>query len=496
MNTLVFADGANETTAALFLKRINRHGLITGATGTGKTVTLQNLAENMAKAGIPVFVTDVKGDLSGIAAPKTAGSLATPAVFWDLMGQQGHPVHTTISEFGPILLGQLLDLGDVQRDVLEVVFRVADENGLLLIDLKDLRAVLQFVATHTSEISAKYGLVAPATIAAIQRSLLSLENEGAGSFFGEPALELADLMKVDAQGQGYINILSASTLIQRPRLYASFLLWMLAELFEDLPEAGDLPQPKLALFFDEAHLLFSNAPKILLEKVEQVVRLIRSKGVGIYFVTQNPSDIPESIQGQLGNRIQHALRAFTPSEQKKLKAAADSMRANPAFDTEKVLGELGVGEALVSTLDEQGVPTIVERVKVRLPQSRLGMLQAIERAQLMMVSPVAGKYDAMVDRASAFEALQQPAAVAQQQPASTGGAWSRPAPAPTTQSAPKAERAPTPKPERIPTMRRGREPDTLGETMTKSLLRAASSQVGRQVGAQIMRGLLGAILKK
>lgn len=488
MNTLVFADGANATTAALFLKRINRHGLITGATGTGKTVTLQNLAESMAKAGIPVFVTDAKGDLSGIAAPKMAGSLAAPAVFWDLMGQQGHPVHTTISEFGPILLGQLLDLGDVQRDVLEVVFRVADDNGLLLIDLKDLRAVLQFVATHTQEISAKYGLVAPATIAAIQRSLLSLENEGAGSFFGEPALELADLMKTDAQGQGYINILSASTLIQRPRLYASFLLWMLAELFEDLPEAGDLPQPKLALFFDEAHLLFSNAPKILLEKVEQVVRLIRSKGVGIYFVTQNPSDIPEAIQGQLGNRIQHALRAFTPSEQKKLKAAADSMRANPAFDTEKVLSELGVGEALVSTLDEQGVPTIVERVKVRLPQSRLGMLQAIERAQLMMASPVAGKYDATVDRASAFEALQEKVASPQQpQPTSTGGGWSRPAPTTT---------APTPKQERIPTMRRGREPDTLGETMTKSLLRAASSQVGRQVGAQIMRGLLGAILKK
>ncbi|MEZ0225731.1 MAG: helicase HerA-like domain-containing protein [Alphaproteobacteria bacterium] len=493
MTSLAFADGPNGP-ASFVLKRINRHGLVTGATGTGKTVTLQNLAEGMARAGIPVFVTDVKGDLSGIAVPKAPGLLTPPAVFWDLMGKQGHPVHTTISEFGPILLGQLLDLSDVQRGVLELVFRVADDNGLLLLDLKDLRAVLQFVADHTQEVSAKYGLVAPATIAAIQRGLLSLENEGAGTFFGEPALELADIMKTDAQGRGYINILSSSELIQRPRLYASFLLWMLAELFEDLPEAGDLPQPKLALFFDEAHLLFSSAPKILLEKVEQVVRLIRSKGVGVYFITQNPADIPENIQGQLGNRVQHCLRAFTPAEQKKVRAAAESLRANPAFDTEKVLGELGVGEALVSMLDEQGVPTVVERVKVRLPDSRLGPLQEMERRQLMMASPVSGKYDTAMDRVSAFEKLQgtgaSAAAAAPQQSASTGG-WTERHPAPAG------------KPERIKTTQSDAATGAawgaaagIGAIMAKSLLRSASSSVGRQVGNQIMRGLLGAIVKR
>jgi uncharacterized protein len=465
MTTISFADG-QDGACGIVLKRINRHGLVTGATGTGKTVTLQTLAESLAKAGIPVFVTDVKGDLSGIAAPKTPGIFPPPAIFWDLMGKNGHPVHTTISEFGPVLLGQLLDLSDVQRGVLELVFRVADDNGLLLIDLKDLRAVLQYAAEHAKDISAQYGLVAPASIAAIQRTLLSLENEGAGHFFGEPALELADFMKTDAQGRGFINVLAAQDTIQRPRLYASFLLWMLAELFEDLPEAGDLPLPKLALFFDEAHLLFDNAPKALLDKVEQVVRLIRSKGVGVYFITQNPSDIPDEIQGQLGNRVQHALRAFTPSEQKKLKAAASSLRANPAFDTEKTLGELGTGEALVSMLDEQGVPAVVSRVKVRLPESRLGPLQDMERRQLMMASPHAGKYDAVIDRASAFETLQQ------QKPA-----------AKTVN-------------ERVPPLKRGREPDSMTTVMTKSLIRAAGSSVGRQIGTQIMRGLLGAILKR
>jgi DNA helicase HerA-like ATPase len=482
MTEIVFADGAQSTTAAIVLKRINRHGLVTGATGTGKTVTLQTLAEDMAKAGIPVFVTDVKGDLAGIAVPKTpgTGTLTPPAVFWDLMGKQGHPVHTTISEFGPVLMGELLDLSDVQRGVLELVFKVADDHGLLLIDLKDLRVVLQYASDHAKEISAKYGLVSGATIAAIQRGLLSLENEGAATFFGEPAIALSDLMRTDAQGRGYINILAADTLMQRPRLYASFLLWMLAELFEDLPEAGDLPQPKLVLFFDEAHLMFSNAPKILLEKVEQVVRLIRSKGVGIYFVTQNPGDIPEGVQGQLGNRVQHALRAFTPSEQKKVKAAADSLRANPDFDTETVLGELGVGEALVSTLDEKGVPAVVNRYKVRLPESRLGPLQAMERSQLMSASPVAGKYDVAIDRLSAFETLQQQA---QAKAANTAAEQAK-------SSAGKTQEA------RTPNVRRGRPPDSMSEAMTKSLLRAASSSVGRQIGTQIMRGLLGAILKR
>ncbi len=482
MTDLIFADSA-QGPASFVLQRINRHGLITGATGTGKTVTLQTLAEGMAKAGIPVFVTDVKGDLSGIAVPKAPGMLTPPAVFWDIFGKQGHPVHTTISEFGPIILGELLDLSDVQRGVLELVFRVADENGLLLLDLKDLRAVLQYVSDHASEISSKYGLVSTTTIAAIQRSLLSLENEGGGKFFGEPALSIADLMRTDGQGRGYINILSSSELIQRPRLYACFLLWMMAELFEDLPEAGDLPQPKLALFFDEAHLLFNNAPQVLLDKVEQVVRLIRSKGVGIYFITQNPGDIPESIQGQLGNRVQHALRAFTPNEQKKVKAAAESLRANPAFDTMTVLGELGTGEALVSLLDVKGVPTMVERVKVRLPESRLGPLQVMERQQLMLASPVAGKYDVIMDSVSAFETLQQKSAVAaQQQQMQQQQTYQQPQPTPSTG--------------RIPNMRSGgRVPDGMGEIMAKSLLRAVSSQVGRQVSSQIVRGILGAILK-
>jgi DNA helicase HerA-like ATPase len=497
MTGYIFADSATGPVSAI-LKRLNRHGLVTGATGTGKTVTLQTLAEGMARAGVPVFVTDVKGDLSGIAVPKAPGIMTPPAIFWDLMGKQGHPVHTTISEFGPVLLGQLLDLTDVQRGVLELVFRVADDGGLLLLDLKDLRAVLQYVSDNAQEVSAKYGLVSPATIAVIQRGLLSLENEGAGMFFGEPAIDLADIMQVTPQGTGYISILSASELIQRPRLYACFLLWMLAELFEDLPEAGDLPKPKLALFFDEAHLLFSGAPKILLEKVEQVVRLIRSKGVGIYFVTQNPGDIPEAIQGQLGNRVQHALRAFTPAEQKKLKAAAESLRANPAFDTEKTLGELGVGEALVSMLDEQGVPAVVERCKVRLPDSRLGPLQAMERQQLMMASPVGQKYSAVVDSHSAFEVLQaQQAATA-----------SRPAPQPARQQAP----SPQPVPQqpstmggvldglfgggRVPAVKRGRTPDTVAEMLVKNTVRAMGSQVGRQIGTQIMRGIMGAIIKR
>lgn len=480
MTSFSFADGSN-TTASLVLKRINRHGLVTGATGTGKTVTLQTLAESMSKAGIPVFATDVKGDLSGLAVSKTPGILACPAVFWDLMCKQGHPVHTTISEFGPILLGQLLDLNDVQRGVLELVFRVADDNGLLLLDLKDLRALLQYVSDNAQDISARYGLVASASLAAIQRGLLSLENEGAGTFFGEPAFDLSDLMKTDAQGRGYVNILSSSDLIQRPRLYASFLLWMMAELFETFPEAGDLPQPKLVLFFDEAHLLFSSAPKILLEKIEQVVRLIRSKGVGIYFITQNPADIPEDIQGQLGNRIQHALRAFTPSEQKKVRAAAQSLRPNPAFDTEKILGELGVGEALVSTLDEQGAPTIVERVKVRLPESRLGPLQPLERQQIMVASPFAGKYDKAMDRVSAYETLEKEYANA--------------APSRTAPSTGREESLPPPTMRRTPPAPKGRSADSVGQIVTKSILRAAGSQIGRQISSRIVRGILGAILK-
>lgn len=419
MTDLIFADGADNNTASLVLKRINRHGLVAGATGTGKTVTLQNLAENMALAGIPVFVTDVKGDLSGIALPKQPGISTPGAIFWDLLGKQGHPIHTTITEFGPVLLGQLLDLSDVQRSVLELAFHVARDEDLLLLDLKDLRACLQYIADNYKTISAQYGLVSVASIAAIQRNLLSLENEGGSFFFGKPALDLNDLMHTDSQGSGMVNILCANSIMQRPRLYATFLLWLLTHLFDTLPEAGDLPKPKLVLFFDEAHLLFDNAPKILLDKVEQVVRLIRSKGIGVYFVTQNPADIPEAIQGQLGNRIQHALRAFTPSEQKKVKAAANSLRANPDFDTEQAISELSVGEALVSTLDDKGTPTIVQRVKVRLPLSRLGVLQPMEQRQLIAVSPVAGKYDTPIDRDSAYERLQKRQEEQQKQNADT-----------------------------------------------------------------------------
>jgi len=480
---LVFADGP-EAAASLVMKRINRHGLITGATGTGKTVTLQNLAENMAKAGIPVFVTDVKGDLSGIALPKTAGTVCPPTVFWDLEGKSGHPIRVTISEFGPILLGELLDLSPAQRGVLELAFKVADDDGLLLIDFKDLRAMLQFIADHAKEISAEYGLVSTASVSAIQRGLLSLENEGADKFFGEPALQLHDLMRITADGKGQINVLHAADLIQKPKLYGCFLLWLLAELYEQMPEAGDLPVPKLALFFDEAHLMFETAPKALLDKVEQVMRLIRSKGIGVYYVTQNPADIPADIQGQLGNRVQHALRAFTPQEQKKVKAAAESLRPNPAFDTFTVIGTLTVGEALVSVLDEKGAPTIVERVKVRLPESRLGPLQAFERQQLMMTSMVAGKYDTTIDRKSAYEDLQEQATAAQKRAAEA-----------ETQTQTQNTRSKTPKAEK-PAGKPGRPKDSLFDTVVKSTVRSLSTTVGRQIGQQILRGLLGSISRK
>lgn len=473
MTDLIFADGADNSTASLVLRRLNRHGLITGATGTGKTVTLQNLAENMALAGIPVFVTDVKGDLSGIALPKELGRATAPAIFWDILGKQGHAIHTTITEFGAVLLGQLLNLSDVQRGVLELAFHVARDEGLLLLDLKDLRACLQYIADNSKTISTQYGLVSHASIAAIQRNLLSLEHEGGSFFFGEPALDLQDLMHHDAQGRGIVNILCANEIMQRPRLYATFLLWLLTQLFETLPEAGDLPQPKLVLFFDEAHLLFDNAPKILIDKVEQVVRLIRSKGVGVFFVTQNPGDIPDAIQGQLGNRIQHALRAFTPSELKKVKAAANSLRANPDFDTEQTLSELGVGEALVSTLDDKGTPTIVQRVKVRLPQSRLGVLQPMEQRQLMALSPVAGKYDTPIDRESAYELLQkrQEEQAQKDEAQQKDSAKSKPA-------------------------KRGRRSDTFFEAAAKSAIRSASSQAGRKLGNRIINLIIDALKLK
>ena len=413
--------GKSEKPETLALRMANRHGLVTGATGTGKTVTLQVLAEGFSRAGVPVFAADIKGDLSGIAACGEPRDFLVarakqigidyqpdefPAVFWDVFGEQGHPIRATISEMGPLLLARLMDLNDVQEGVLNIAFRLADEEGLLLIDLKDLRAVLGLVAEHATELTAQYGNVSKATIGTIQRQLLVLENQGGTKFFGEPALALGDFMRTDRDGRGYINVLAADKLMENPRLYATFLLWLLSELFEELPEAGDLDKPKLVFFFDEAHLLFNDAPKALLEKIEQVVRLIRSKGVGVYFVTQNPLDVPETVLAQLSNRVQHALRAFTPRDQRAVKAAADTFRPNPKLDTARVIMELGKGEALTSFLDEAGTPGIVERTLIAPPSARVGPVNPEERKAIIGKSPVKGKYDQPLDAESAFEVIQ------------------------------------------------------------------------------------------
>ena len=480
----------------LALRMANRHGLIAGATGTGKTVSLQVLAEGFAKAGVPVFMADVKGDLSGISqvggdnpkAKERAEKLALkdwqgdsfPVVYWDLFGQQGHPIRTTISEMGPLLLSNLLELNDVQEGALNIAFRLADEQGLLLLDLKDLRAMLSYLADNAAEISTRYGNVAKPTIGAIQRRLLVLENQGGGGFFGEPALDLNDFMRVERAGYAFINVLAADKLIQSPRLYATFLLWLLAELFEDLPEVGDPEKPKLVFFFDEAHLLFNEAPKPLLEKIEQVVRLIRSKGVGVYFITQNPLDIPDTVLGQLGNRVQHALRAFTPRDQKAVKAAAETFRANPGFDASAAIMELGVGEALVSTLDAKGAPTVVERTWICPPTARIGPATPEERQKVLGASPVKGKYDAAVDRDSAYEKLTARAAT--------------PPDAPQREAAPPmrgpwaGDGTPASKPAPKPA---GRQREGMAEAFAKSAVRAVGSSVGRQ----IVRGILGAMLK-
>jgi uncharacterized protein len=429
--------GKGEQTAWLSLALANRHGLVTGATGTGKTVTLQVMAEGFARAGVPVFAADIKGDLSGIAATGEAkdfivkrademGLTFQPdrfsAMFWDVFGEQGHPVRATVTEMGPLLLSRMLDLNDVQEGVLNVAFRVADENGLTLIDMKDLRALLDAIVPDGGKKSAdddpdeladirkaaqSFGNVSKATVGTIQRQLLVLENQGASKFFGEPALTLKDFMKTDSDGRGYINILVADKLMQSPRLYATFLLWMLSELFEELPEVGDLPKPKLVFFFDEAHLLFTDAPKALMDKIEQVVRLIRSKGVGVYFVTQNPIDVPDKVLAQLGNRVQHALRAFTPRDQKAVAAAAQTFRPNPKLDTARVIMELGKGEALVSFLEGGGTPAMVERVMIRPPSARIGPVTPEERKAIINASPVKGKYDTAVDAESAYEMIQK-----------------------------------------------------------------------------------------
>jgi hypothetical protein len=466
----------------------NRHGLIAGATGTGKTVSLQILAEAFSRRGVPVFMADVKGDLSGISQPgkehprlrERAQQIGLdnyafegfPVVYWDLFGKQGHRVRATVSEMGPLLLARLLGLNDTQEGVLYAVFRMADDQGLLLLDLKDLRALLAFAGENARELTLEYGNIPRASVGAIQRRLLVLEQEGARQFLGEPALDLFDFMRTGANGYGNINILAADKLMQHPKLYATFLLWLLSELFEELPEVGDPDKPRLVFFFDEAHLLFDDAPKALVDKVEQVVRLIRSKGVGVYFVTQNPLDIPDAILGQLGNRIQHALRAFTPRDQKAVRAAAETFRANPSFDAAEAIKELGVGEALVSMLGGKGTPGIVERTLIRPPASRLGPATMAERQQVIQQSMLGSRYDQAIDRKSAYETLQERAEKA------------------VAEDAKRAEAAARQK-SRTGSNRRSNRQGVM-EAMIKSVVRSIGSSLGRQIS----RGILGSILKR
>jgi DNA helicase HerA-like ATPase len=473
-----FAKG--ERPHRLLLGLGNRHGLIAGATGTGKTVSLKVLAEGFSRAGVPVFVADVKGDLAGLAQPGTAnpkladrakqlglGDLAfaaCPTVFWDLYGQQGYPIRTAIAEMGPLLLSRLLQLNETQEGVLNIAFKAADDEGLLLLDLKDLQALLAFMAENSAQFSGTYGNVSKASVGAIQRQLLVLEQQGGEDFFGEPALDLHDFIRTTADGRGVVNILAADKLIQSPRLYATFLLWMLSELFETLPEVGDPEKPGLVFFFDEAHLLFDDAPKALVEKVEQVVRLIRSKGVGVYFVTQNPIDVPDRVLGQLGHRVQHALRAFTPRDQKALKACADTFRADKGFDVVRALQELGVGEALVSVLDEKGTPEVVERALIYPPASRLGPITAEERKAAIAAGGLELKYATAIDRDSAYEKLTARAAERQ------AGAEQA-----------KAER----------TASRDRPRDSFGESVFKSVARSTGSSLGTQIGRSVAKSLGG-----
>lgn len=470
----------------LLLSRANRHGLVTGATGTGKTVTLQVLAEGFSRAGVPVFAADIKGDLAGICRPGGAKGFAAeraqrlglsdfaheacPTVFWDIFGTAGHPLRSTISEMGPLLLARLLELSEAQEGVLNISFRVADEEGLLLLDLKDLQALLAYVAENAGALTTRYGNVAKASVGAIQRSLLTLENQGAAALFGEPALQLTDFMRMDTTGRGMVNILAADQLIERPQLYATFLLWLLSELFEELPEIGDPEKPRLVFFFDEAHLLFEDAPKALIAKITQVVRLIRSKGVGVYFVTQNPADVPDAVLAQLGNRIHHALRAFTPKEQKAVRVAAETLRSNPAFDAAEAIGTLGIGEALVSLLDAKGTPSIVERTLIAPPRARPGTITPAEREAVIAASPLFGKYDSPVDRDSAYERLTERRA--DERPARRAGPPSEPKPAPRR------------------TARSNRQ--GIGEAFAKSVVRSIGSRVGRE----IIRGVLGSILRR
>ncbi len=527
--------GRGEIPCGIILSRANRHGLVAGATGTGKTVTLQTMAEGFARAGVPVFCADVKGDLSGIGAPgkpnpriearaREIGEAdfayePAPVVFWDVFGRQGHPLRATISEMGPILLARMLELNETQEGALAIAFALADDEGLLLLDLKDLRAMLAHMAERASELSQAYGHVTKATLGTIQRRLLTLEQAGAEHFFGEPALALDDLMLVTPDGRGAVNVLAADKLIASPRLYATFLLWLLSELFEELPEVGDLPKPKLVFFFDEAHLLFRDAPKALVEKVETVVRLIRSKGVGVYFVTQNPLDLPQTVLGQLGNRVQHALRAFTPADQKAVRAAAETFRPNPKLRVEEAITALAVGEALVSTLAADGTPMPVERARILPPRSRIGPLTAEERAEALAQGPLAGRYEAAIDRDSAYEML---VGRATSPPAAMGPHPAGPAPVrggnPWGQARPPVGRPPQIPPTRATSTRRipetggaaaggiggvltdmlsgGGRRQGVGETLAKSVARSVGSQVGRQISNAVLRGVLGSILKR
>ncbi|MGV8899058.1 MAG: helicase HerA-like C-terminal domain-containing protein [Burkholderiaceae bacterium] len=493
-NSLLIAKNTHSKPAfdiGLLPNLVNRHGCITGATGTGKTVTLQVLAQALSEIGVPVFMSDVKGDLSGLAKAGVSSDkmqqrlqmlgidepawAACPVTFWDVFGESGHPLRATISDLGPLLLARMLNLNDTQEGVLQLVFKIADDNGLLLLDAKDLRAMLQDVGDKAASFKTEYGNISAASIGAIQRGLIAIEEQGGDRFFGEPMLNIDDLLQTDASGRGIVNILAADKLMHSPRLYAIFLLWLLSELFENLPEVGDLDKPKLVFFFDEAHLLFDEAPKPLLQKIEQVVRLIRSKGVGVFFVTQNPLDIPDTVLGQLGNRVQHALRAYTPRDQKAVKAAADTFRPNPALDTAQIITELGVGEALVSFLDEKGRPNIVERAFILPPASQIGPISAAERQAVMAASIVAGVYEKTLDRASAYESIKgrvlasDAAPVPANEPAGgiggmlgglLGGGTSR------------------------------------RESTVEAMMKSAARSIGSQVGRQIIRGVLGSLFKR
>ncbi len=506
--------GKGEAPQSLKLSVANRHGLIAGATGTGKTATLRVMAEGFSRAGVPVFVADIKGDLAGLCQPAEVKPFITeriekigmtdwkptahPVVFWDLFGELGHQLRATVSEMGPTLLSRMLGLNDTQEGVLNIVFRIADEQGLLLLDLKDLRAMLVNVGENAAQHTMKFGNIAPASIGAIQRALLTLENQGADAFFGEPALKLSDLIFTDERGRGAIHVLAAEKLFGSPQLYATFLLWLLSELYEQMTEVGDLDKPRFVFFFDEAHLLFDETPKALVDKVEQVVRLIRSKGVGVYFITQSPLDVPDDVLGQLGNKVQHALRAFTPKDRKSVKAVADNFRENPNFSSSDAVQELAVGEALVSTLDAKGIPSIVDRVLIAPPTCRMGPITPDERAAVMAVSPLKGVYDETIDRESAYEIL-----VGRAESKSVGTApstTSGPEPARRTwgsgdKAAPRTPQAPRPAPQPR-SSGGGYQRQTMGEAAAKSAVRSVTSAIGSSLGRALVRGVLGSLLKR